>query len=76
MDYKKLSPKELADAYRKASDFTKRRILRSGIDLKNLIEQLSGDEVVKLAKVHPYKELLCDTLLENIKSFKNPIKAH
>lgn len=75
MDYKKLSPKELADAYRKASDFTKRRILRSGIDLKNLIEQLSGAEVVKLAKVHPYKELLCDTLLENIKSFKNPIKA-
>ncbi|MCR5146762.1 MAG: hypothetical protein K6B70_05415 [Clostridia bacterium] len=75
MDYKKLSPKELADAYRKASDFTKRRILRSGIDLKSLIEQLSGNEVVKLAQVHPYKELLCDTLLENIKSYKNPIKA-
>lgn len=75
MDYKRLNPQELANAYRKASDFTKRRILRSGIDLKGLMEQLSGDEVVKLAKVHPYKELLCDTLLENIKSFKNPIKA-
>lgn len=75
MDYRRLNPQELTDAYRKASDFTKRRILRSGIDLKSLIEQLSGAEVVKLAKVHPYKELLCDTLLENIKSFKNPIKA-
>ena len=75
MDYRRLNPQELVDTYRKASDFTKRRILRSGIDLKSLIEQLSGNEVVKLAQVHPYKELLCDTLLDNIKSFKNPIKA-
>lgn len=75
MDYRRLNPQELAEAYRKASDFTKRRILRSGIDLKSLIEQLPGAEVVNLAKLHPYKELLCDTLLENIKSYKNPIKA-
>ena len=75
MDYRRLNPQELADAYRKASDFTKRRILRSGIDLNSLMEQLSGNELVKLARVHPYKELLCDTLLENIKSFKNPTKS-
>lgn len=75
MDYRKLSPEELANVYRKASDFTKRRILRSGIDLKSLTEQLSGYEFVSLAKLHPYKELLCDTLLDNIKNYKNPTNS-
>lgn len=74
MDYKKLSPKELAEAYLKASNFTKRRILRSGIDLNSLMGELSGHQLVELAEIHPYKEMLCDTLLDNLKNFKNPTK--
>lgn len=75
MDYRRLNPQELAEAYRKASDFTKRRILRSGIDLRGLMGQLSGYELVELARVHPYKELLCDTLLDNIRKDNNPTKS-
>ena len=74
MDYKKLSPKELAEAYIKASNFTKRRILRSGIDLNSLMGELSGHQLVELAEIHPYKEMLCDTLLDNLKNYKNPTK--
>lgn len=42
MDYKKLNSKELAEAYLKASNFTKKRILRSGI------KQLNG-RIIRLS---------------------------
>lgn len=75
MDYKKLSANELANIYIKASNFMKKRILKSGIDLNALMGQLSGHQLIELAEIHPYKELLCDTLLDNIKNHKNPTKS-
>ena len=75
MDYRKLSPKELANMYINAGKFIKKRILKSGIDLNALLIELSDSQIMELANIHPYKELLCDTLLENLRNYKNPIKA-
>lgn len=75
MDYKKLSPKELANKYINSGNFIKKRILKSGIDLNALLIELSEFQIIELANLHPYKELLCDTLLDNLRNYKNPIKA-
>lgn len=75
-DLEKMSKADLINTYRNLNNFNKKNIL---IELSNsrkfgaLIDGMTPDELEQMAKLHPYKEVILDTIIEEIQNHRSDI---
>lgn len=66
-----MTKEELIEVYRESGNGGKKDILKKLADSRKfavLIEQLTPVELVTMAKIHPYKEVIADTMIQEMES--------
>lgn len=68
-ELEKMSGKDLIEVYRNAKTSLKKEILTSLANSRKfavLMSQLMPTELIDMAKIHPYKEVIADTMIKEI----------
>lgn len=70
-ELEKMSKEDLIKVYRDAKTSLKKNILTSLANSRKfavLMSQLEPAELIDMAKIHPYKEVVVDTMIEEMES--------
>lgn len=70
-ELEKMTKEELVKTYREAKKSTKKDILKNLANSRHfayLMSGLNSQELIEMAKLHPYKEVVIDTIINEVES--------